>query len=167
MTAVQGTRTFLQTRLSIITRVVTVESVVPCPTCSGPNYPALTPITEADDRPIPGVSEGGIFITSEEHGIQDLTDLGPVTDEEHDIQGITGQLHQDEDCPKCGHKEGGGSPRYTPPTMPRPLRDDATSGSASDASLQTPSQTVVTGAATENGAIRDWIYAVVFALLIW
>ena len=184
ITVVNGARTFLTTRLSTITRVVTVESVVPCQTCSGPNYPAPTPIMEPDHEFGPGIVQGAISgpgIT-EESQIQAmaLTGQAAVVDQGHDLQGVKTNGHDNENCPKCSHGDEQDPPMYTPPTQPRPgpgpgarplgLSDDEASldsASYSHSRLQTPSQNVVTGAATtENGAIRDWIYAAVFALLL-
>jgi len=38
-TVVSGTITLLRTRIATITKAVTVQSIVPCATCHGPNYP--------------------------------------------------------------------------------------------------------------------------------
>jgi len=164
-------------RLSTLTRVVTVESVVPCQTCSGPNYPAPTPNVESEHRLGLGIVQGVISGSgmTEEGQVQDMD----LTD--HDIQGVKTNGHDNEDCPKCSHRDEQDPPMYTPPTQPRPEPepgarplglsgdDEAILDSTSDSRLQTPPQNVVTGAATatENVAIRDWVYAAVFALLLW
>jgi len=51
-TITHGTGVSVHTRLSTITRYMTVESHIPCATCAGPNYPPSgATVTEAETTP--------------------------------------------------------------------------------------------------------------------
>ncbi|KAK0658087.1 hypothetical protein B0T16DRAFT_402982 [Cercophora newfieldiana] len=52
-TVVSGTITLLRTRIATITKAVTIQSIIPCVTCHGPNYPGTPPHATATEVRIP------------------------------------------------------------------------------------------------------------------
>ncbi|KAK1752802.1 hypothetical protein QBC47DRAFT_363530 [Echria macrotheca] len=169
-------RVAVETRLSTITRIMSVESLIPCAKCVGENYPVTT-----TSGSTPRVGENGQLSSGEGEGRQ----LTTTTNTTLGLAGSSAEPEppanndpfdpEEQPLPRPERPAPGAPGRFLPGPVASSLAapPSLTTGVAVTGAAGNGSRTavVVTGGAVQERGMKEFmlaqVYAVVFALLVW